>query len=81
MLNVHLSYKPPDSCRILFRSGGSPRKFSCMKIFRALVVPGRFCLKGGIFQGIMTPTGVLQNVHSLLIRKGGVVLESVHAPR
>ena len=39
MLNVHLSYKPPISCRILFHSGGCPRQFSHLKTFRALVVP------------------------------------------
>ena len=44
MLNVHLSYKPSSSWRILFRSEGYSRQFSRLKKFRALVVPvGGFC--------------------------------------
>ena len=50
MLNVHLSYKPPSSYRILFRYGGRPRQFSYLKIFRSLVVPIGRCHKGVIMQ-------------------------------
>ena len=45
MLNVHLSYKPPGSWRILFWSGGYPRKFSLVKKFRAFVVLDGGCRK------------------------------------
>ena len=61
MLNVQLSYKHPSSWRILFRYWGRTKQFSCLKKFRALVVPGRGCRKGIILQGILTHTGVLQN--------------------
>ena len=40
LLNVHLNYKPTNYWRILFWSGGRPMQFSCLKKFRALVVPG-----------------------------------------
>ena len=49
--NIHLSYKPPSSRMILFCSGVCPRQFSCMKRFRAIVVPCRRCCKGIIIQG------------------------------
>ena len=39
MLNMHLNYKPPSTWRILFQSGGLPRQFIRLKIFRVLVVP------------------------------------------
>ena len=80
MFNVHLSYKPPNSWRILFQSGGCPRQFSCLKNFRALVVPNGGCHKGIILQVIMTPTGVLPNVQSCLIIKGDVMGASARAP-
>ena len=51
MFNVNLSYKPPNSWRILFRYGLRPRKFSRLKNFRALVVPDGGCGKGIILQG------------------------------
>ena len=51
MLNFNLSYKPPSSWRILFWSGIHTRKFSCLKNFRVLVVPGGGCHKGIIIQG------------------------------
>ena len=80
MLNVHQSYKPPISLRILFQYGGYPSKSSCMKIFRDLVVPGGGCCKGIIIQLIMTPTGVLPNGQLCLRIKGDVTGASIHAP-
>ena len=50
MLNLHPSYKTPSSWRILFWSGGHPRKFSCMVKLRGLVVPVERCQKGIIIQ-------------------------------
>ena len=50
MLNVNLSYKPPSYWRIPFWSGGLPRKFSCLKRFRALVIPGWVFRKGTTLQ-------------------------------
>ena len=73
MLNLHLSYKNPISWRILFCSRGYTRKFSRMKKFRALMVPGGGCHKGIIIQGIMTTTGVLPNGKSCLIRRGDLI--------
>ena len=81
MLNMHLRNNPPSSWRILFQYGGRPRKFICLKFFRALVVPGRGCIKGIILHGFLTPMGVLPNGHSYLRRKGDVTGASVHAPR
>ena len=78
---VHLGYKPPSSWRILFWSGGRPRKFSSLKKFRSLVVPSGGCRKEIIIQGIMTPTGVLPNGQSCLRRKRDITGESVHSPR
>ena len=66
--------RPPSSFRILFWSGGCPRQLSRPKEFRALVVPGGGNRKGVILQVIMTPTGVLQNGLSLLIKKGDVFI-------
>ena len=80
MLNVHLIYKPPSFWGVLFRSGGYPSRFSCLKRFRALVVPSRGLRKGVIIQGILTPTGVLPNVQSCLRIKGDVTGSSVHSP-
>ena len=51
ILNVHLSYKPPNYCRILFHSRGHPRQFSRLKKFRALVGPGGGYYKGIVLQG------------------------------
>ena len=45
-------------------------QFSCLKIFRDLVVSGGGFHKGMILQGILTPTVVPPNVHSYLRRKG-----------
>ena len=81
MLNVHLIYKPSVYWRILFWSGVYPRKFSCLKNFRSMVVAGRGCHKGIILQGIMTPTGVLPNGKSSLRRKRNVTGASVYVPR
>ena len=80
MLNVHLSYKPTISWRILFQSGGRPRYFSCPKKFSSLVIPRGGCHKGIIIQSIMLPTGVLTNGQSCLRIKGGITGASVHAP-
>ena len=55
MLDLWLRYKPPSSWRILFRSGGYPRKFSPLKMFRALVVPSR-----GYHKGIIIHWGKLK---------------------
>ena len=46
MLNVHLSYKPSSSWRILFWSGGYPRQFNHLKMFRVMVVPGGAAVRG-----------------------------------
>ena len=51
MFNIHLSYKPPSSWRILFRSGGSPRKFSRLKMWSSLLVTSGGYHKGLIIQG------------------------------
>ena len=51
MLNVNLSYNPTSYWRMMFRSGGLPRKFICLKKFRDLVVPSGGCRKGIIVQG------------------------------
>ena len=51
MFNVHLIYKPPSYWRIPFQSGESPRQFSRLKIFRALVVPDGGLCKGVIIHG------------------------------
>ena len=81
MLNVHLSYKPPSSWRVLFRSEGRPRKFIILKMGISLVVPEWGLRKELILQGIMEPTGVLPNEQSCLIIKVDVMLASVHAQR
>ena len=80
-MNVHLSYKPPSAWRIIFRSGVYPRQFSCLEMFRSLVVPGGGFCKGVIIQVIITPTVVLTNGQSCLRRKGGVTGASVNALR
>ena len=51
MFNVHLSYKPPSSFRILFDSEGCPRQLICLKKCRALVVPSGGLPKGIILHG------------------------------
>ena len=51
ILNLHISYKTPSSCRILFWYGGYLRQFSCLKKFRARVVPNGGCRKRIIIQG------------------------------
>ena len=68
MLNVHLSYKPHISCRILFQYGVIPSKFSHQVKFRALVIPGRGFCKGIIIQDVLAPTGVLTNEQSKFIK-------------
>ena len=81
MLNLHLSYKPLSSWRILFRSGVCPRLVSCIKIYSALVVLNRGFRKGITLQGIMTPMGVLPNGQLCLKIKGGVMGSYVYSPR
>ena len=44
MLDMHLSYNPPSSWGILFRSEGIPKKFSYKKNSRHLLIPGG-CLR------------------------------------
>ena len=81
MLNMHIGYNPPSSWRILFWSGGRPRKFSHLKHFRSLIDPGRVCCKGIFIQGIQLPSGLPVIGQSFLRIKGYVTGESVHAPR
>ena len=50
MYNVHLSYNPPISWRIMFWSVGIPQAVQLFEKFRALVVPGGGCRKGIIIQ-------------------------------
>ena len=59
ILNVHLSYNPPGSWRILFWSGGYPKKFSHLKNFRALVVLGKGYHKGIYYSGEAAKAQVL----------------------
>ena len=79
-MNMHLSYKPPSPCRIMFWSGGRPRQFSHQKNFRYLVVPSGGFRKGKILQGRQLPPGLPVIVQSCLRRKGDVTEASVHAP-
>ena len=81
IFKVRLSYKLPSSWRELLQSGERPRQFSCLTIFRSLVVPDRGFCKGIILQLIMTPTGVLPNGQSFLKRNVDVTGASVHAPK
>ena len=81
MLDVHLSYKPPSSWRILFRSAGFPTPSSCLKKFSALVVPGGGCRRGVILQGFQLKRRLSCGRRSCLRRKGGVTVVSVYAPR
>ena len=78
MLNVNLNYKPPSSWKILFWSGGCPRQFSRLKIFRALTDPGGVCFKGTIIQERQMPSGLPAICKSLFRRKGDVIGESDH---
>ena len=80
MLNLHLSYKPTSSWKILFWYWGWTSQISCLKKLRDLVVPSGRCYKGTILQGILTPTGVLPNGQSWLRRKWDVTGPSVHTP-
>ena len=81
MLKLHLSYKPPRSCRILFWSGVSPRQFSRLKSFRALVFPGGGCRKGIILQGRQLKRRIPVSGQSWLIIKWYIPGASAHAPR
>ena len=80
-MNVHLSYKPTSSCRILFQYGGYPRQFNLLKKFRAMVVPGGGCRKGIIIQGRQLLSGLPVIGHSCLRIKWDVTGLYVHAPR
>ena len=81
MSNVHLSYKPNSSRRILFWYGGHPRKFSCLKKFRALVVPSGGYHEGIIIQGMQMSSVLLVIGQSSLRRKGDATGASIHATR
>ena len=79
MLKVQLNYKPPSSWRILFRSERRPRQFSCLKKFKALVVPGGGCRKG-IFLQWRHLTSYLSIIGQSCLRiKKDVTGASVHA--
>ena len=80
MLNVNQICNHPSSCRILLLYGGSPRQFSNLKKFRALVVAGRGYCEGIIPQVILTHIVFLPNLNSCLIIKGGVTGVTVNAP-
>ena len=77
---MHLSYKPPSYRRILFRSGGLPRQFSCLKKLMDLVVPVRGFRKGIILQGRHLPSGLSIMYQSCLVIKGDVTWAYVHTP-
>ena len=64
MLNIHLSYKPPSSWRIMFCPWGYPRQFSRLNAFRDVVVHSGGCCKGIIIQVILTPMVFIANVQS-----------------
>ena len=76
-----LSYKPPSSWRILFRSGGRPTKFSFLKNFRALVVPGGGFRKLIILQVVQLKFSLSCDRGGLFRRKGDVSGSSVHVSR
>ena len=78
MLKMHLSYKPPSSWRILFLSGGYPKKFSCLKYFRSLVVPDGGFHKGIILQGRQLTSGLPVIGQSRLRIKGEFMGASVY---
>ena len=82
MLNIHLSYKAPSSCRVLFSSGGGPSQFSRLINFRSLVVPGGGCQKGVIIQGRHLPSALMFTCNSpvMLENKGGVMGASFSTP-
>ena len=79
MLKVHISYKPPSYCSLLFRYRWRPRQFSRLKYFRTLVVPGRGFRKGAILQGRHIPSGLPVICQSCLIIKGYAMGTSAHA--
>ena len=81
MLNLHLSYKPHSSWKIIFCSGGLPRQSICLKKFRALTDTGGVWCKGVIIQRKYLPSGLPVLFQSLLRTKGDVTGASVHAPR
>ena len=81
MFNVHQSYKPPSYWWVLLWCGELPRQFSCLKKFRALVVPVGGCHKGIILQGRQLPSGLPVICQSCLRRKGNLTGVSAHAPR
>ena len=81
MLNIHISYKPHNSWRILFRPEGYPMQFSRLKEFRTLVILGGGWNKAIILQVLLKYMGVLPNGKSFLIIKGDVMGASVHTPR
>ena len=78
---MHQSYKPPNSWRILFWSGGCPSQFSNMKHFRALVFPVGVCHKRIILQGSCLPSDLPVIGQSCLRIKVDLTGASLHAPR
>ena len=78
---MHLSHKPTSSWRILFWSGGIPRKFICLKKFRSLTDPRRVYNKGIAVQGKQLPSGLSVIGHLFLRRKWYVIGASVRATR
>ena len=75
---MYLSYKPPSSWRILFRSGGSSRQLSCLKIQET----------GGPWRGLSYRDNYSMEAASLrftrkssviIDKKGDVTVASIHA--
>ena len=54
-MNAHINYNPLNYLRIIFRSEGLPRYFSCLKNFRSLIDTGRVYCKGIIIKGRHIP--------------------------
>ena len=81
MLEFHPGYNPPSSYGVLFWSGGRPRQFSHLKIFRALIDTGGVFCRGINIEGRQLPSGLPVIFQSWLRRKGGVTGSSVHVIR
>ena len=71
MVNVHLSYKRPSSCRILFRSEERPSQFSCLKRFRSLKDPVEVCCKGINIHGRQLPSDFTCNRTAMIENNRG----------
>ena len=81
MLNVHLSYKPTIYWRIMFWSGGHPIQFSCLKIFRSMLVAVDGCLKEVLLKGIQINLNFSCERPVIIEKKGCVTGSPVHAPK